>query len=238
VFIFELIKSSGDMYVGSSTNLSRRINGYIKKYHKEVGKFLPILYKEGVTEFNLKIFILNENYTINDELILEQYYLLHKEYNLNTLRVVNSVLGARSKSLYMYTKDYKKLIYYSDNQEDFIFNFNIHYTTIKDSIKTGKLYLNKYIFTDIPILNTYNFNNENISIEEIKTMLDKDRTDYKSSIKLSRKIILKKINNNEIQIFSSLKDSLQFLNKIGSSSKTTLLRKIKNGKPYHGFTCG
>lgn len=47
---------------------------------------------------------------------MEQYFLLHSEFSLNTLRVVNNFSGARAKPLYMYTKDLSELIYYSDVQ--------------------------------------------------------------------------------------------------------------------------
>jgi len=82
------------MYVGSSSKL-----GYFNGTHKPVGKFIPFLQLEGLSKFKLEIIPLKENYFVNQELALEQYYLLHPEYNLNTLRIVNDFSGARSKAL-------------------------------------------------------------------------------------------------------------------------------------------
>jgi hypothetical protein len=38
----------------------------------------------------LEVLPLIESYSINQELSLEQYFLLHSEFNLNTLKVVNN----------------------------------------------------------------------------------------------------------------------------------------------------
>ena len=53
---------------------------------KEAGKFLPFLKKEGLKAFKLIIFKLDtNNFSIQDALIW-----LNKEFNWNTLRVVNA----------------------------------------------------------------------------------------------------------------------------------------------------
>lgn len=52
VYIWTLI-STGDMYVGSSTSLARRLIGYFKGTHVDTGKFIPLLRKEGINAFNL-----------------------------------------------------------------------------------------------------------------------------------------------------------------------------------------
>lgn len=109
-------KKTGQKYVGSSNQLARRLTSYIKGTLYEVGKFIPLLYKEGLKAFTLEVLILKEDYESNLELLIEQYYLLHKEYNLNTLKIVNSITGARSKALFMYNKDYSELIYSSNTQ--------------------------------------------------------------------------------------------------------------------------
>jgi len=52
----------------------------------------------------------------------------------------------------MYTKDFSELIYSSHIQEDFIFKLRIHHSIFTNSLKTGAIYLDKYIFTDKPIV--------------------------------------------------------------------------------------
>lgn len=113
VYIWTHIRT-GDKYVGSSSSLARRLAGYFKGSHADVGKLIPLMKKEGVSAFNLEVISLISGYEDKEELSLEQYFLLHPEYNLNTLRVVNNISGSRSKALYMYTKDFAKLMYFSN----------------------------------------------------------------------------------------------------------------------------
>lgn len=224
-------KQTGNKYVGSSTQLARRLNGYLKGTHEVVGKFLPLLYKEGLNAFKLDVLILKDEPCL--ELILEQYYLLHKEYNLNTLRVVNTIVGARSKVLFMYNKDCTELIYSSSTQEEFIFKLNIHHSTLSNCLITREFYLDKYIFTNEPIAKAID---KNLTLLEVKIMLDKDRSELKLNNIKSNKIIIKDSEGNS-KIFDSINNCLIYLNTVGSSSRTTLLRKIKNKTLYHGFIC-
>lgn len=144
--------STGDKYVGSSSTLARRLIGYFNGTHKNTGKLIPLIKSEGVGAFKLQVKPLIESYTVNLELSLEQYFLLHSEFNLNTLKVVNNFSGARAKPLFMYTKYLSELIYSSYIQEDFIFKLRIHHSIFSKSLKTGEYYLDKYIFTDKPLV--------------------------------------------------------------------------------------
>ena len=226
-------KVTGDKYVGSSSALARRLIGYFKGTHKNTGKFIPLIKKEGLEAFNLEIITLTESYSVNQELSLEQYFLLHPEFTLNTLKVVNNFSGGRSKSLYMYTEDLKELIYSSDIQEDFIFKLGIHYSTFTKSLKTGSSYLDKYVFTDKPVLTAVD---KNLTLTELNVMLTKDREDAIKAY--SRKVVVRPEDNLEdIQKFDSIKDTVKFLKTKGPSNKTTLYRHIKSGKSYHGFIC-
>lgn len=97
--------------MGSSSGLARRLIGYINNTHATTGKLIPLIKREGVGAFKLEVITLTESYTENQEVCLEQYFLLHSEFNLNTLRVVNDISGSRAKKLYMYNKDLSELIF-------------------------------------------------------------------------------------------------------------------------------
>lgn len=214
------------MYVGSSSSLARRLIGYFKGTHPDVGKFIPLLRKQGVNAFSLQVIPLIENYSYSQELSMEQYFLLQPEFNLNTLRVVNQISGSRSKTVYMYTKDFSKLIYSSSIQEDFIFKLKIHHSIINNN----SVYLDKYIFTNQPIESAQSCN---MGIEDVITMLDKERLEEKG-----KKVhLISESNNNDIKYFNSIKDCVYFLNTIAPSNKTTLYRYIYTGKPYQGYIC-
>ena len=135
----------------------------------------------------------------------------------------------------MYTKNFYELIYSSDIQEDFIFKLKIHHNIFSKSIKSGTIYLDKYIFTDQPVEGAKICN---ISEGDIIAMLEKDRLEVKKKegIKVKRKVILIAENDkNNIKLFDSISDCIAFLNTIAPSNKTTLYRYIKSGKSYHGF---
>jgi len=85
------------MYVGSSSALARRLIGYFNNTHKDTGKLIPLIKKEGISAFNLEVIPIINNYTINQEISLEQYFLLHSKFNLNTLKVVNNFSGVFSR---------------------------------------------------------------------------------------------------------------------------------------------
>ena len=82
-------KNSGKKYVGSSNLLRRRMDYYFKGDFPLQGKILPLLQNEGLGAFKLVIFKLDSSkFSMQYALILEQYFLLCKEFDLNTLRVV------------------------------------------------------------------------------------------------------------------------------------------------------
>ena len=227
-------KSTGSKYVGSSRFLARRLIGYIKGTHESVGKFLPLLKKEGLNAFTLDVITFDEFYHKGLELCLEQYFLLHPKFNLNTLRVVNSISGSRKKALFMYTKDKSLLIYSSDKQEDFIFKLGIHHSIFNRSINKGETYLDKYIFTDQSIKEA---KISNMSEAEVFVLLEEDRRTVKEVSKRGRQItLIAGSDNSDIKTFDSIKDCLDFLKSIDSTAnKSTLYKYIGRGIPYKGF---
>ena len=128
----------------------------------------------------------------------------------------------------MYTKDLSELIYYSQIQEEFIFKFGIHHSIFSKSIKTGAIYLDKYVFTNQPIERAKLCL---MSDEDLKAMLEKDRLEIKQKEKASRKVILiAESDKDDIKSFDSIKDCIAFLNTIAPSNKTTLYSYVEKCK--------
>lgn len=163
---------------------------------------------------------------------MEQYFLLHSEFNLNTLKVVTDFSGARAKPLFMYTKDFSELIYSSDVQEDFIFKLRIHHSIFSKSLKTGAYYLDKYVFTDKPVVGAREIN---MSATDVGIMLDKDRLEIQKT--KGRKVCIKAVDGSNTKLFDSISACIAYLNTIAPSNKTTLYRHINSGKPYQGYIC-
>lgn len=231
-------KATGSEYVGSSRFLARRLIGYIKGTHGSVGKLIPLLEKEGLNAFTLDVITFGDGgvefYHKGLELCLEQYFLLHSRFNLNTLKVVNSISGSRSKPLFMYTKDKSLLIYSTDKQEDFIFMLGIHHSILNRSVTKGETYLNKYIFTDQLIKGA---EISNMSEAEVFVLLEEDRRAVKEVSKRGRQItLIAESDNSDIKTFDSIKGCLDFLKSIDSTAnKSTLYKYIGKGKSYKGF---
>lgn len=244
VYMF-IHKTTGQKYVGSSNLLRRRMEYYFKGDFPLVGKFLPFLYKEGLGAFHLIIFKLdNTKFNCKDALYLEQYYLLKKEFNLNTLRVVNAG-SSKGKSVYVYDLTCSTLYYHANSQIELKRVLKVHIETCRKYIDTGNPYLGKFI------LLSYHIPTANISNISVKELLEIKQTERKAALvfatKRSMPVILEVLEGNTfidpskigtILNFYSLTSCIEYLSKLGLDIKReTLSRYIKNEKIFHGFLC-
>jgi GIY-YIG catalytic domain len=171
VYIF-VHKNTGQKYVGSSNLLRRRMDYYFKGNFPLTGKFLPILKKEGLEVFKLLIYKLDSNkFSIQDSLILEQYYLLDKEFNLNTLRVVNTG-SKKGDSVYVYDLKCSTLYFHAKSKIELKRVLKIHTETSKKYVDSKIPYLNKFLLLSYPIPTTLN---SNISVQELVNIMQKER---------------------------------------------------------------
>jgi hypothetical protein len=238
--------STGRKYVGSSSQLAFRLNGYINLSHRESGLLIPMLKKEDLKNFSLQVFPFYHNYIKGSEIILEQYYLLDSSFTLNTIRVANNPSGSNSKSLYMYNRDMTILYFFSTKQIDFIRKLNIHHTTFSKHLENGTYYLGKYLFLTVPVLTA---KVKDMSDLDLALMLEKDRVKYnkdkplnslsKPLNSLSKPIILIDVNNaKNTVVLNSLGKCVEYLHSKGlSASRVTLIKHINSGKAYNGYLC-
>lgn len=236
VYIFTH-KYTNDKYVGSSSQLALRLNGYLKHTHISIGKIVPMLKKYKLSQFTLQVICIPESFNLKAELILEQYYLLDPSFNLNTIRVAKNPSGSNLKPLYLYNRDKTILYYYSTQQIDFIRKLNISHFTFNKHLIKGTYYLGKYLFT-----------REYVETAKLKIMpifnlalqLEKDRKRFnknKPLSSLSRSVLLidvKDENNNKL--FISLGKCIKYLRENNvSATQTTLVKYLDTNKAYHGF---
>jgi len=196
IYIFTHI-STGRKYVGSSSQLAFRLNGYINLSHREIGLLIPLLKKKGLKNFSLQVFPFYHNYIKGSEIVLEQYYLLDSSFTLNTIRVANNPSGSTSKSLYMYNRDMTILYFSSTKQIDFIRKLNVHPITFSKHLENGTFYLGKYLFSRVPVLTA---KVKDMSDVDLVLMLEKDRVKYnknKPLNSLSKPVRLRDVNNPE-----------------------------------------
>ena len=179
IYIFTHV-STGKKYVGSSSELALRLNGYINFTHKRTGLLIPLLNKEKLNNFSLEIFPFFSNEKKKSEVVLEQYYLLNPMFTLNTIRLANNPSGSNAKCLYMYNRDASILYYSSTQQVDFIRNFNVHHTSFTKHLNNGTYYLGKYLFLREPALKA---KIKDMSQSEVTLMLEADRVKFNKNKK-------------------------------------------------------
>lgn len=238
IYIFTHL-NTGRKYVGSSSQLAFRLNGYINLSHRESGLLIPLLKKERLKNFALEVFPFYNNYIKGSEIVLEQYYLLDPSFTLNTIRVANNPSGSNSKSLYMYNRDMTNLYFFSTQQIDFIRKLNIHHTTFTKHLENGTFYLGKYLFSRMPVLTA---KVKDMSYLDLCLMLEKDRVKYNKNKPLnssSKAVILTDVNNLENTIvLPSLGKCVEYLQDKGlSASQVSLVKYINSGKAYKGYLC-
>jgi hypothetical protein len=233
VYIFTH-KNTGQKYVGSSSQLSVRLSGYLNNKYKTIGKLIPLLNKESFFNFTLEIIPLFNNYSFRSEIVLEQFFLLDPSFNLNTIKVANNPSGSNAKPLYMYNRDKTVLYYYSTQQKDLIVNLNISHITFTKHLNKGTYYLGKYLFTRFPEINA---KVKDISILDLALQLEKDRKIFnknKPINSLSKSVLL--IDGNTTNLFFSIGKCISYLRDKGlPATQTTLVKYIDTGKSYHGF---
>lgn len=242
VYIF-VHKNTGHKYVGSSNLLRRRMDYYFKGDFPLAGKFLPLLHKEGLKAFRLIIFKLDSNIFSNqDALILEQYYLLNKEFNLNTLRVVNAG-SSKGDAVYVYDLTCSTLYYHAKSRIELKRVLKIHTITSKKYVDSKIPYLNKFLLLSYPIPTALT---SSLSVKELVDIMQKERQDmYTLGTRRSISVELEiKEGNTFVDYkkqtlkFDSLTSCIEYLRKLGLTIKRdTLTKYIKNEKVFHNFLC-
>ena len=255
VYMF-IHKNTAQKYVGSSNLLRRRMDYYFKGEFttslfkvKEAGKFLPFLKKEGLKAFKLIIFKLDTNkFSIQDALILEQYFLLNKEFNLNTLRVVNAG-SSKGDAVFVYDLTCKTLYYHAKSKIELKRVLKIHTETSKKYVDSKIPYLNKFLLLSfyIPTASI-----SNIPIEELVDIMQKERQSQyilgtrrniqvKLEIKEGNTFVEQRSTAPSDAVtlnFYSLTSCIEYLRVLGLTIKRdTLTKYIKNGKVFHNFLC-
>ncbi len=121
VYIF-IHKNTGYKYVGSSNLLRRRMNYYFKGDFPLTGKFLPLLHKEGLKAFKLRIFKLDSNIFSNQDALI-----------------------------YVYDLTYSTLYYQAKSNIELKRVLKIHPETSKKYVDSKLPYLNKLLLLSYPI---------------------------------------------------------------------------------------
>jgi hypothetical protein len=239
---------TGNKYVGSSNLLRRRMDYYFKDDDSHVGgKFLPFLRKEGLSAFKLIIFKLDSHkFSAKDALILEQYHLLNKEFNLNTLRVVNAG-SSKGENIFIYDLTCKILYYQANSKIELKRVLKIHPETVAKYLDSKVPYLNKFLFLSFPLTSS-STDLINISTEKLLEIMQEERKKiYTLGTRRSISVTLE-IKEGNMSVaenswgqtlnFYSLTSCIEYLKSIGLNIKRdTLSKYIKTEKEFYNFLC-
>lgn len=260
-YIFTHI-ASGAKYVGSSNSLSRRLDQYFSFKHfnlsprtlpglgpkgqKNSGLLIPLIKKEGFEAFNLEVFVIPDDIGLEFQdsnnlnfnfsyLFLEQFYLLHEKFNLNTQRIVNFRVD-QGKTVYLYSLDGKVLYYCGYSLNEIKGALGIHYATCTNCIKTGNSYLDFFkISTDY--LNRAE--KTKLSLQELLDLIDikrKEALKKSSSAKFSKTVIIREDNQEQTLEFPSITMAVKYLNSIGIyADRNQLAKHLDTNKIYKGY---
>lgn len=238
VYIFTH-KATGNKYIGSSNSLSRRLFQYFNYLHfnqKNTGLLLPLIKKEGFSAFNLEIKVmppgLDTGYYF---LFLEQYYLLHCDFNLNVQKIVNFRVK-QGTTIYLYSLNGSVLYYTSNSLNQIKDDLGIHYNTCIKGIKKSESYLNFFRITNTPLDKA---EKANLNLHQLcNLILEKKALFLKNtfSAKKSLPVVFTEKVTGKSHKFSSIKEAVVYLeNKNILVNRNTISKYLKAGKPYKGY---
>lgn len=242
VYIF-IHKNTAQKYTGSSNLLRRRMDYYFKGDFALVGKFLPLLIRSKLKGFKLIIFKLDSNkFSNQDGLILEQYYLLNKEFNLNTLKLVNPG-SSKGDAVYVYDLTWNLVYYHAKSKIELKRVLKIHTETSKKFVDSKIPSLKQFLLLSYPIptgLVT------NISVEQLRCIMHKERLDmYLLGTRRKIPVVLEiktentfRCNQGDSLNFDSLTSCIKYLRELGLTIKReTRTKYIKNEKVFYNLLC-
>lgn len=242
VYMF-IHKITGKKYVGSSNLLRRKMDYYFKGDFPLMGKFLPLLAQKGLGAFKLIIFKLDKNkFNVKDALILKQYHLLNKEFDLNTLRVVNAG-SSKGESVYVYDLTCSTLYYHASSKIELKRVLKVHPETCKKYLDSNLPYFNRFLLLSGLIHTAVK---SNMSTQELLDIMQKERQiTYTLGTRRNIPVILEIKNGNKFVDswgqtlkFDSLTACINYLRDLGLIIKrNTLSKYIKIEKEFYHFLC-
>jgi len=212
VYIFE-IENKNLCYVGSSINLYNRVCSYFMPsiLSRADRRVLRHFNKYGFDNVRLILYILDANYSWEQVLELEQYYIDLFSPNLNVDLMAGGYNGyhtpmsqaakealrkIRGIPIYMYDNVTKSLIFISDSKQWLYDNINIHHTTLDNCILSGKLYLNRFYFS-LDIISELPYEAV-LTSKELIILLETVKSQYKPNHPKSKTILAENMVNSKL----------------------------------------
>lgn len=240
---------TGAKYVGSSNSLSRRLDQYFTFKHfnqSNSGLLIPLLKKDGFEAFSLEVFVIPDNIGLGFKesknlnfdytfLFLEQFYLLHDKFNLNTQRIVNFRTN-QGKAIYLYSLDGEILYYSASSLNGIKGALGLHPATCTSYIKTGNNFLDFFKISNIPLEYA---KKTQLSLEELLELMDSKKKEAllkRTSVRFSKAIIVRKEGQEQTLEFPSIVAAVRYLDtKNIYADRNKIAKHLGSGLPYKGY---
>lgn len=231
VYIWESI-STNDIYVGHSINLYNRVSSYFMPSILNLAnrRVLKYLNKHGFSQINLRLLILKDSVTIDEVILLEQYFIDNLNSTLNVDRIAqgtgyhypmsiemrNKLREIRGTPIYFYDKESLNLLYIFASKTEIYNIIKIHHKTLDDCLSLAKLYLNSFFISLDIIEEKLNCNDNKLFLltkEALVNLVEIKRNDHVSFVQPKAKRI-KAINILDDKLtkeFNSLSDLAKYL---------------------------
>ena len=219
VYLFD-IENLNMKYVGSSINLYNRVCSYLMPsiLSKADRKVIRYFNKYGFSQVKLTLFILEEHFTWEQVIELEQYFIDSLSSNLNvdlvaggyngyhtpmTVKARERLRTLRGTVIYMYDTKTQLLINISESKEWLYQNIGIHHVSLTNCLTDGNLYLNRFFFS-LDIISEFSYESL-LSTEEFVLLIKTVKSEYKPKQPKSKQILAENINNKNLnRTFSSI----------------------------------
>jgi hypothetical protein len=151
------------MYVGHSINLYNRISSYFMPsiLKTKARRVLRYLNKHGFSNIKLTIYIMKDNSSLEQVVVLEQHFIDSFKPNLNVDLVASGsghhepmsqemrekLRKQRGTPVYMYNVEDLALLYAFDSKQQVYDLINIHHNTLNYCLNLGTIYLDTFFFS-------------------------------------------------------------------------------------------
>lgn len=201
VYIFKT--PSGHTYVGSSINLFVRVTSYFYNSILKSGTraVLVHFFEHGFDGVELTLHVMDPNSSIEQVLIMEQYFLDHyfnHPLNLNKDHIAsgsgkhypmseiakNRLRKQRGISFFIYDISTATLVHIFDSKTHAQLHINIDHRTLNDCLINGTLYLGRFIISLEIITEMHSYSNcsdkaEPMSLTQFKDLVNSVRDTYR-----------------------------------------------------------
>jgi hypothetical protein len=204
--LLTLLKNKKGVYIWENRDKEKSYIGYSKnlyvKIKVDLKSIAALKLKDLQSNFILLLYIFDDKIKFEElQNIIQQFKLEYKIKESNLLGIHEQ----QNTKIYLYLEENYKLIYIFKSKEEVYNKFKMHKKTLKKCLEEGKLYLNKYLFTE-ELLKEDEEDFQQITWEELEKLviMEKDVESHHPKNKMIYAINIR--NKNLTRKYQSIND--------------------------------